>query len=207
MSFFHRVMSSQVTKSILGSNSLLWVFPLTATFGWILYPVLDTEWLQEMGLASDPNAELVRVSAARMARLQAHAAAKEAKKAKVTSSSSAAVVATKHKKEEDKEEEGEEPEEDAGAVEEEDAGAVEEEDEDGKESEEEEEAEPTAVKRLYYPIKGDKLTTEELWYNFTVKTIRLSDAEDEEEDEGTCCSIGLSISECVCAAFSFSQAF
>jgi hypothetical protein len=48
------------------------------------------------------------------------------------------------------------------------------------------------MKPLYVPLKGDKLSLEELWDNFTIKAVRTNEddpfeddeEEDEEEEEG-----------------------
>ena len=65
---FQKAMSSQVRFfKTVGKSGALWAFPGLVTAGWLLWPALDQEWLQSLGLASDPDAVVKAVQAAKEA--------------------------------------------------------------------------------------------------------------------------------------------
>jgi hypothetical protein len=202
MSFASRFLGSGKTMaSRLAQNASAWAFPGLLTVGWLLWPALDKEWMQELGLASDPDADWKAVQAAKMARMEAKRIASGG--APRAAAAAAAVAAEEDDAEEEeeveeaspkaeteKEEEEEEEEEKEVAPadedeEEEQAGGG----DDGEgDDDEEEEKEVAAFPKLYDPVKGKNLTREEIWDNFTLKSIDFlaedDDDEEEEEEEG-----------------------
>jgi hypothetical protein len=164
----------------VGASAGYWAFPGLMIAGWILWPALDQEWLQGLGLATDPEAIVKTVQEAKTVRMEAHFKAK----------GGGAVLAVddnagKENDDEEEEEEEEAPVEEADpapADEEEDVPEEEAEEED---EEEEEESEDAPAKPLYDPVKGEHLTTDELWDNFILKAVRMNDDDDDDDDDGT----------------------
>ena len=58
-------------------------------------------------------------------------------------------------------------------------------DEEEEENEDEDDDEPAPPKPLYEPVKGDDVSRKDLWDNFSIKAVRMTDEEfdDEEYDE------------------------
>jgi flagellar biosynthesis GTPase FlhF len=200
--FMQRAMQSTLGKAGM-TEKAIWAFPALTLVTWILWPALDQEWMQGLGLEPDPEAGVKTVQAQKDARLAIRVSAVES------------VGAGKEKDEEEEEEEeeasgeveSEEEEEAAGGddeeekeveekEEEEEAAADEEEveekeaEEGEEDEEEEEEEEESKIKPLYVPLIGDALALEDLWDNFTIKAVRTNeddsfeDDEDEDEEEG-----------------------
>jgi hypothetical protein len=192
-----RLFMTRALQSTLGKAGLtekaIWAFPALTLVSWILWPAMDQEFMQGLGLEPDPEAGVKTVQAAKDARMLIRMPA---------ASAVSMAAADKDEEEDDEEEEdaaaeveeeeasGEEEEE---KEEEEEAAADEEEDEEKEaEEEEEDEEEEKTMKPLYVPLKGDKLSLEELWDNFTIKAVRTNEddpfeddeEEDEEEEEG-----------------------
>jgi hypothetical protein len=173
----------------VGASAGYWAFPGLMIAGWILWPALDQEWLQGLGLATDPEAIVKTVQEAKTVRMEAHFKAK----------GGGAVLAVDDnagKENDDEEEEEEENDDEEAPPEQEEeadpAPADEEEDvpeedvpEEEDEEEEEEESEDAPVKPLYDPVKGEHLTTDELWDNFILKAVRMNDDDDDDDDDGT----------------------
>jgi len=162
-----------------------WVFPLAAGATWFLWPALDVEWLMGMGLAKDPEADIKMVAAAKVARMEAF------EKARGGGVVKAVVVEEEEEEEEevveDAKDEGGDEEGESGEEEEEGGESGEGESEEEEEEEDEEEAAP--LKPLFDPVKGEKLTEEEVWDNFTLKTLAFladDDDDDDEDDDGKC---------------------
>ena len=147
-----------------------WAFPGTMIFSWVIWPTLDRDWLQEIGLVADPDAGMLSVQAATKARMEARMAT---------------VAAAKMEKEGAVEEEEEEAApEDAAKEDVAPADEGEEEEEQEEEDEEKEkEEESLELKPLYDPVKGDNLTREEMWDNYTLKATRLDDDDDDDDEE------------------------
>ena len=149
----------------------MWAVPAAVGGTWFIWPALDQEWLIELGLAKEPDLHIKAVQAAKEARMAAK------KKAKPAS--------------EEEEEEEEEAEEEPAAEEEsdeggdEEAGGEEEEggDEGGDDDDEEEEDESSIPKFEPLLPKTAGKTQEEIWDNFTLKSIRPGEDDDEEEDD------------------------
>ena len=181
--FMTRAMRSTLGKAGM-TEKAIWAFPALTLVTWILWPALDQEWMQGLGLEPDPEAGVKTVQAAKDARLAIRV-------------SSVPMGAGKEKDEEEEEEEDAaevEEEEEAEEKEEEEAAADEEEEVEEKEAEEEEEEDEeeeaeSKIKPLYVPLVGDSLALEDLWDNFTIKAVRTNeddsfeDDEDEEEEE------------------------
>lgn len=189
MSFFQRLLTSQAKR--LNADSALWAFPGLVGLGWFLWPALDYEWKMEMGWAPDPEAGVNRVHNAKLARMEAAVQNAAKQGGSVSSSSGIALTGASAAKEEREEEE-------VASEEEEDVPAMEDGDDNDSSDDEEEEEQEIKIKPLYLPTKADKLTPQEIWDNFTVKALNMSeddddDDEDEEEEEGTC------VHACVCA--------
>jgi hypothetical protein len=193
--FMTRAMQSTLGKAGM-TEKAIWAFPALTLVTWILWPALDQEWMQGLGLEPDPEAGVKTVQAAKDARLAIRV-------------SSVSMGAGKEKEEEEEEEEeaaeveeeeeeaaGEEEEKEVEEKEEEEEAAADEDEEEEKEAEEEEEEEEdeeeaeSNIKPLYVPLVGDALALEDLWDNFTIKAVRTNeddpfeDDEDEEEEEG-----------------------
>lgn len=189
---FQRFLLSEMKK--INANRLMWVFPLTAGFTWLIWDALDEEWLVSLKLAPDPEALNKRVESERLARLEA------LKKPKPAMLKGPTIKESKVEEDEPEEEEeapaedkedppSEEEEEEAPAGEDNDDVPAGEDGDDAAEDEEEEEEESEVVfKPLYDPIKGKKLGKKDLWDNFTIKALNMGEDDDddeEEEEEGT----------------------
>jgi hypothetical protein len=179
---FQRLLTAQLKR--LNSDSLFWAFPAGLGFAWILWPALDYEWKMELGLAPDPEAVINRVYEQKLARMKAVQMAKTGG----TSVSSSALAAAAVEKDDDDEEEEEavaepeeEKEEEAAAEGDDDVPAMEDGDDEEEEEEEEEESASIKIKPLYLPTKADKLGLDDIWDNFTIKAVNMS----EDDDDGT----------------------
>ena len=183
--------SQQAWAQTAGKAGAFWAFPGFLAFGWVLFPALDHEWKQEMGWASDPKAVVKKVHAAKVARMEAHMKAKG-----IDPDSDKKAKKDEDEEEEEEEEEApaeedaEEEEETAPATEDEDAGDEEEGGDDEEEGgddeggdEEEDDDEPSPPKPLFDPVQGRNLTKQEFWDNFQLKSVRMNDEDDDEEDE------------------------
>jgi len=171
--FFQKVFQSTVRRFVTTTKSeVFWTFPLLVGGGWLLWPAIDLEYKVELGLAADPDAGLNAVEAARQRRMDL-------------------VLATKPNSnggpadddEDDEEEEGGGGDGDDGDEEEEGGSGG-----DGEEDEEEEDEQKIEIKPLYLPTKGKKLNKYEIWDNFTIKAVKMTDEDDDEEgdeDDGT----------------------
>jgi hypothetical protein len=193
MSFFQRMLAAQMKR--LNTDSAMWAFPALVGFGWFLWPAIDYEWKMEMGLAPDPEAAMNRVYNAKLARMEAVKIAKQGGGGGGADGSGSLKVAAEKEEEEEQEEEeegveAEEEQEEVAAEEEEekegeaatgddDVPAMEDGDADEEEAEEEEESE-LKFKPLYVPTKAKKLGPKEIWDNFTIKALNMS-----EDDDGT----------------------
>jgi hypothetical protein len=186
--FMQRAMQSTLGKAGM-TEKAIWAFPALTLVTWILWPALDQEWMQGLGLEPDPEAGVKTVQAAKDARLAIRVssvsmgAGKEKEEEEEEEEEEAAEV----EEEEEEEKEAEEEEEEAAADEEEEAEEKEAEEE---EEEDEEEEVESKIKPLYVPLVGDSLDLEDLWDNFTIKAVRTNeddpfeDDEEEEEEEG-----------------------
>jgi hypothetical protein len=187
---FQRLIMSRIRRA--NADQMLWTYPLLMGLGWVLWDALDEEWLVSLKLATDPEATLIRVEKERLERQEA------VLKAKQTVLKGPGIAKTKpaaaKEDEPEEEEEEEEKDEDANAADEDDVPAAEDgDDAEEEEEEEEEEEKEVVVKPLYVPTKGKKLSTREVWDNFTIKALNMSedddDDEEEEEEEGMLMSI------------------
>ena len=172
--------SQQAWARTAGTAGAYWVFPGLLTAGWLLWPALDQEWLQSIGMATDPSLVVKQVQEAKVARMEAHM---KAKGIEVPSK-----AAKEEEEEEEEEEEApapEEEEEPAPADEEEDDGGDEggDEDDEGDDDDDDEDVGPPP-KPLYDPVKGDNLTSAEMWDNFTIKAVRMNDEDDDDDEDG-----------------------
>ena len=186
--------SQQAWAKTAAKAGAYWIFPGLLTAGWLLFPALDQEWKQNLGLETDPMLVVKQVQDAKTARMEAFMKAKGIEKPKAS------------EKEDDEEEEEEEEEapaeeeaeeeegEEAGpADEEEDSGAAEEEEEEEKEGGDDEEGEEDEddddeesgppPKPLYDPVKGANLTHNEIWDNFTLKALKMNDDDDDDDED------------------------
>ena len=171
--------SQQAWARTAGTAGAYWVFPGLLTAGWLLWPALDQEWLQSIGLATDPSLVVKQVQEAKVARMEARL------KAKGIAPASAAAAKEEEEDEEEEEEEeaaAEEEEEPAPADEEEDSGDDDDDDGDDDDDDDDDDAGPPP-KPLYDPVKGDKLTPDEMWDNFTLKAVRMNDDDDDDDDD------------------------
>jgi hypothetical protein len=177
-----------------------WLFPAAIGATWLIWDALDEEWLISLNLATDPEALNKRVENARLARLEA---LKKPKPTVLKSPESKVAVVEEEEEEPDEEEDAPaEDKDDFQADEEEEESPVDDKEdtddvpagEDGddeaaaEEEEEEEEETEVVIKPLYDPIKGKKLGKKEVWDNFTIKALNMSEDDDddeEEEEEGT----------------------
>jgi hypothetical protein len=188
---FQRLLMTQIRRA--NADQMLWTYPLLVGFGWFIWDTLDEEWLISLNLATDPEAILNRVEKERVERQEA------VLKAKQTVLKSPGIVKTKAAVVEDdepeEEEEEEQKDEDSNDADEDDVPAGEDGD-DSEEEEEEEEEEEVVVKPLYVPTKGKKLSVQELWDNFTIKALNMSEDDDDDEEEEDEEGMSISIAPC-----------
>jgi hypothetical protein len=177
MSNFQRMLATQVKRLSADSfDSLMWAFPITLGLGWFMWPALDYEWKMEMGFAPDPEAAINKVHNAKLARMEA---LKIAKGGSVSSGALKDAFAEKDDDDEEEEEATEEETEDSpGEDGDDDVPAAE-----YGDAEEEEEEEEIKFKPLFVPTKAEKLGPKEIWDNFTIKALNMS--EDDDDEEGT----------------------
>lgn len=177
----------------VGRETVLWVFPLTVTAGWILWPTLNEEWLIDMGLATHPDIGVQKVQADKEARLVAHKQAKTPAMPEMDSTPMASVVVANDEEVDDDDDEESESvyveketngEEDVEEEEDEDAGAngAADDEEDAAEEEEEEDEEEIVIKPLYTIVKEPG--NENAWDNFSIKAIRMTDEDDDDDEDG-----------------------
>lgn len=178
----------------VGRETVLWVFPLTVTAGWILWPTLNEEWLIDMGLATHPDIGVQKVQADKEARLVAHKQAKTPAMPEMDSTPMASVVVANDEEvdDDDDDEESESVdveketngEEEVEEEEDEDAGAngAADDEEDAAEEEEEEDEEEIVIKPLYTIVKEPG--NENAWDNFSIKAIRMTDEDDDDDEDG-----------------------
>lgn len=154
-------------KQFRNRANFIWAFPLSIAGGWILFPALDEEWTISVGLSSDPEAGINKVQAA-----------KDAREGAFKKLSGTPEV---EKEEQEEEEEPELEEEDTPSDDEDtDASAGDENEEENAEEEEEEGEEEIKIKPLYMPTKGEHLSPQDIWDNFTSKAVKMN----EEDDDG-----------------------
>ena len=172
-----RLVTKQLTK--INKDVLFWTFPGLVTLGWVLWPCIDYEYKMELGLVPDPEAAINRVQAEKDQRL----AAKMKSQPAVSSKKEEEEVEEEEEEEEAAAEEEEEKEEETSGGgddggDDEDVPAAEDGDDEGEssggdEDDEEEESEEAPVPPLYLPTKAKKLSTKEVWDNFTLKAINM----------------------------------
>jgi hypothetical protein len=178
MSNFQRMLTTQVKRLSADSfDSLMWAFPITLGLGWFMWPALDYEWKMEMGFAPDPEAAINKVHNAKLARMEA---LKIAKGGSISSGALQDAVAEKDDDEEEEEATEEETEEES-SVDDGDDDVPAAEDGDAEEEEEEE----IKFKPLFVPTKAEKLGPKEIWDNFTIKALNVSEDDDDDDEEGT----------------------
>lgn len=192
MSPFQRLLVAQLKR--INGDAAYWAFPALLGFGWILWPALDYEWKMELGLAPDPEAAMNRVYEAKLARMEAAKITHGTTTTTTTAGGKVTADAGDDGEEEDTEEESEEEEEAAGDEPEEkddeetaaddDVPAMEDGDAEEGDDDEEEEPESIKFKPLYVPTKAAKLNMEEVWDNFTIKALNMSE-DDDDDEEGT----------------------
>ena len=182
-----RALQSQIRFfRLMGSEAIYWTFPLAVGGIWFVWPFLDHEDLLHYKLMADPEAEVNMIHEAKMKRLEAYNKAKG-----IVPGAAPAKKASAVEEDEDEEEAEEAPAEEEGSEEataEEESGDA----EGGAEEEEEEEEEEEKAPKfgVFFPTKGDNLTLEEQWDNFTVKAVNYSDddddddADDDDDDDG-----------------------
>jgi len=185
--------SQQAWAKTAATAGAYWIFPGLLTAGWLLFPALDQEWKESLGLATNPSLVVKQVQDAKTARMEAFMKAKgiETPKAAEKDEDEEEEEAEEEEEEAPVEEEEEAEEEAAGpADEEEDTGAEEEEKEEEEEEEsgdddeeEEEDDEAPPPKPLYDPVKGANLTNHEMWDNFILKTVKMNDEDDDDDED------------------------
>jgi outer membrane biosynthesis protein TonB len=192
--FMQRAMQSTLGKAST-SQKAIWAFPALTLVTWILWPALDQEWMQGLGLEPDPEAGVKKVQAEKDARLaikaDLSAAPSAGKEEEEEEEEAAAEVEEEVEVEEEEaapEEEEKEAEEEVEEVEEKEEEAAADEEEEEKEAEEEEEEDEeeeaeSKIKPLYVPLIGDALALEDLWDNFTIKAVRTNEDDSFEDDE------------------------
>ena len=181
---FTRLLMNQIRRA--NADQMLWTYPLLVGFGWFIWDALDEEWLISLNLATDPEANMNRVEKERVARQEAVLKAKQT----VLKSPAIKSKVVDDAPEEEEEEEEEDKEEESNDAEDADVPAGEDGDDAADdEEEEEEEDKEIVIKPLYIPTKSKKLGPKEVWDNFTIKALNMSedddDEEEEEEEEGT----------------------
>jgi hypothetical protein len=178
MSNFQRMLTTQVKRLSADSfDSLMWAFPITLGLGWFMWPALDYEWKMEMGFAPDPEAAMNKVYNAKLARMEA---LKIAKGGGISGALKDAVAEKDDDEEEEEATEEETEEESSDGNGDDDVPAA----EDG-DAEEDEEEEEIKFKPLFVPTKAEKLGPKEIWDNFTIKALNMSEDDDDDDEEGT----------------------
>jgi hypothetical protein len=176
MSNFQRMLTTQVKRLSADSfDSLMWAFPITLGLGWFMWPALDYEWKMEMGFAPDPEAAMNKVYNAKLARMEA---LKFAKGGGISGALKDAVAEKDDDEEEEEATEEETEEESSDDNGDDDVPAA----EDG-DAEEDEEEEEIKFKPLFVPTKAEKLGPKEIWDNFTIKALNMSEDDDDDDDE------------------------
>lgn len=177
MSAHLRLVTKQLTK--INKDVLFWTFPGLVTLGWILWPCIDYEYKMEMGWAPDPEAAINRVQAEKDQRLAAKMKLKPAVSSKEEEEEAEEEAAEEEEaaaEEEEEETSGGGGGEDAGDDEDVPAaedGDDEDEGESGGVDEDEEESEEAPPPPLYLPTKAEKLSTKDVWDNFTLKAVNM----------------------------------
>ena len=174
MSAHLRLLTKQLTK--INKDVLFWTFPGLVTLGWVLWPCIDYEYKMEMGWVPDPEAAINRVQAEKDQRLAAKMKLKPAVSSKQEEEEEEEEAAEEETASEEEEEETSGGGDDAGG--DEDVPAAEDGDDDdegesGGDDEDEEESEETPPPPLYLPTKAEKLSTKDVWDNFTLKAVNM----------------------------------
>lgn len=187
------------------TDAMYWALPLGVGVVWFVWPFMDQEDLLKYNLMADPEAEVNMIHNAKMQRLEAYTAAKgigavgSAKKSKADDAGEEEEEETEEDSGDDsteqnesgdsgEDEEGEKEETagEEGEVEEDDGGDADgegEAEEDAGDEEEEEEEEAALKIGVFLPTKGDKLTLQEQWDNFAIKSVNYGEDEDDEDED------------------------